>query len=51
VDADPELAELCARMRETGRTSCAILFCEEDVLVESRGPASFAGSARSGVPR
>jgi hypothetical protein len=51
VDADPELAELCARMRETGRTSCAILFCEEDVLVESRGPASVVGTARSGVPR
>lgn len=28
VDADPELAELCARMRESGRCSCAILRCE-----------------------
>ncbi|HSC86925.1 MAG TPA: hypothetical protein VLC09_06625 [Polyangiaceae bacterium] len=34
VDADPELAELCARMRESGRCSCAILFCDQDVLVE-----------------
>lgn len=29
VDADPELSELCARMRETGRCSCAILRCQE----------------------
>jgi hypothetical protein len=34
VDADPELAELCARMRENGRCSCAILFCDQDVMVE-----------------
>ncbi len=36
VDADNELSELCARMRETGRGSCAILFCDDEVLVESR---------------
>ena len=30
VDADEDLADLCARMRETDRTSCAILFCMED---------------------
>ncbi|MEZ4300552.1 MAG: hypothetical protein R3B70_36780 [Polyangiaceae bacterium] len=29
VDADEDLAELCARMRAADRTSCAILFCEE----------------------
>jgi hypothetical protein len=29
VDADPDLAELCARMREAGRGSCAILLAEE----------------------
>lgn len=29
VDADPDLSELCARMRETGRCSCAIFQCEE----------------------
>ena len=26
------LGELCARMRESDRTSCAILFCDEDVF-------------------
>ena len=36
VDADSELSELCARMREKGRGSCAILFCDDEVLVESR---------------
>jgi hypothetical protein len=51
VDADPELADLCARMRETGRSSCAILFCEDDVLVESRRPSSAFGTARSGAAR
>jgi hypothetical protein len=35
VDADEDLAELCARMRETGRSSCTILLCDDDVLVES----------------
>jgi|GEM_PF-729721 len=35
VDSDEELSTLCARMRESGHCSCAILFCEDDVLVES----------------
>ncbi len=35
VDADEDLTELCARMQEKGRTSCSILFCDEDVLVQS----------------
>jgi hypothetical protein len=30
VDADEDLADLCARMRESDRTSCAIVFCTED---------------------
>jgi hypothetical protein len=30
VDADDDLADLCARMRESDRTACAILFVEED---------------------
>ena len=34
VDSDRELSELCARMRETGRSACAILFCESEVFVE-----------------
>ncbi|MBX3185184.1 MAG: hypothetical protein KIT72_16820 [Polyangiaceae bacterium] len=41
VDWDEELPALCARMRETGRSSCSILFCDGEVLVETRpAPAS-----------
>jgi hypothetical protein len=34
VDVDEDLADLCARMRESDRTSCAIIFCEDDVCSE-----------------
>ena len=40
VDADADLALLCGRMRETGRSNCAILFCDDEVFVEERGPTS-----------
>jgi len=30
VDADEDLADLCARMRSTDRTACAILHCDEE---------------------
>lgn len=46
VDADVELVELCSRLRETGRTSCAILFCEDEVLVESRRAGRLAPTSR-----
>ena len=46
VDADEELAELCSRMRETGRSSCAILFCDDDVFVETRPAAPVAAPER-----
>jgi hypothetical protein len=36
VDADGDLAELCARLREAHRGSCAIIFCDGEVLVEER---------------
>ena len=32
VDADDDLADLCARMRAADRTACAILHCDEDEL-------------------
>jgi len=51
VDSDPELAELCARMREAGRGSCAILFCDDEVFVESRRLTPVNGALRSGIPR
>ncbi len=52
VDSDRDLAELCQRMREAGRTSCAIHYCDQDVFVESRrsqppsAPPLRANSAR-----
>jgi hypothetical protein len=39
VDSDKDLAGLCRRMRETGRTACSILFCAGDVFVEQPAPA------------
>jgi len=36
VDADPELPELCARMREAGRCSCGIFLAEEDAFRAAR---------------
>lgn len=38
VDSDEDLAELCGRLREAQRGSCAILFCEGEVLVQSQTP-------------
>lgn len=38
VDYDAELSELCARMREMGRCACTILFCEDDVFVQTPVP-------------
>lgn len=43
VDSDEDLAELCSRMRAVERTSCAILFCDGEVLVQR--PASTASSS------
>jgi hypothetical protein len=45
VDSDPELSELCARMREAGRSACSILFCDGDVYVEPSAQASAPPSA------
>jgi len=49
VDSDGDLSELCARMREAGRSACTILFCDGDVFVEtatqSQRPASPARRA------
>ena len=40
VDSDPQLSELCSRMREAGRSACTILFCDGDVYVEPAAPRS-----------
>jgi hypothetical protein len=45
VDADPELAELCARMREAGRCSCAIFLAEEDSFRAAR--STLGGGPRA----
>ncbi len=39
VDCDEELGELCARMRNSGHSSCAILFCGEQRPSSVRMPA------------
>ena len=36
VDSDSDLADLCGRLREGQRSSCAIVFCEGEVIVEQR---------------
>lgn len=49
VDSDEELSALCSRMREAGRGSCSILYCDGEVLVEqpaSQPPPSERLSAR-----
>jgi hypothetical protein len=51
VDSDEDVAELCARMREAGRTACAIHFCEDDVLVESSRGSATPTPVRSGYLR
>jgi len=51
VDSDPEFSELCTRMRETGRTSCTIVFCETDVFIEAESSSPVAAEvAVSGRP-
>jgi hypothetical protein len=48
VDADADIAELCGRLREAQRSSCAILFCDGEVIVEHRPtPVPADGSART----
>jgi hypothetical protein len=46
VDTDEDIAELCRRMREADKTHCAILFCEDEVIIESR-PLSAPISSRT----
>ena len=45
VDSDTEFSELCARMREAGRSSCTIVFCESDVFVEAEAGTGVVGAA------
>lgn len=47
VDVDDDLADLCARMRESDRHACAILFVDDDSLGSpiSRWPAQASRAA------
>lgn len=45
VDADEDLAALCARLREADRTRCAIVLCEP-CPVSAVPPSRVAHSAR-----
>jgi hypothetical protein len=48
VDADEDLADLCARMRSADRTSCAIVHCEEEETfppMQVRRPSHFPRAA------
>jgi hypothetical protein len=48
VDSDEDIAALCGRLREAQRGSCAILFCDSEVLIQ--GPA-HSGPASDRQPR
>jgi len=47
VDADEDLADLCARMRESDRTACAILYVGDDAFA----PMSPRRTASPSPPR
>jgi len=38
IDADADLAELCARLRSANRRCCAILHCDDAVPVPASAP-------------
>jgi hypothetical protein len=41
VDVDDDLAELCTRLRNSERTSCAILFAGDESTQRARAERSF----------
>ena len=43
VDSDEDLTDLCRRMREMGRSSCAVLYCSGEVFIENAEPSAAAG--------
>ena len=55
VDADEDLVDLCARMRSTDRTACAILHCDDDAVpmppAPRRDPRRFPPDLAAGAPR
>ncbi len=51
VDSDADLATLCGRMREKRRGNCAIVFCDDDVVVDSRRGSQPPPTLRPGALR
>jgi len=47
VDTDDDLGSLCSRMREAGRSSCAIRFCDSDDAVEVPSSRLAGGEVRA----
>ena len=46
VDTDEDLAELCGRMRAADKSHCAILYCDDEVIIEAPPPSSGASRPR-----
>ena len=51
VDSDEDLGDLCSRLRELGRSSCVICFCDHEPMVESRTECAAPGAARVSLGR
>ena len=52
VDADTDLVALCARMQASDSKHCAILYCEDDGLMDERPPVEpAAGPDPYAAPR
>ncbi len=51
VDSDEDLGDLCSRLRELGRSSCVICFCDHEPMVESRTEYASPTVARVSLSR
>ena len=51
VDSDEDLGDLCSRLREVGRSSCVICFCDHEPVVESQAERSALAQARVSLSR
>ena len=49
VDADEDLAELCARLQKGSRSKCTILFCDDDMIIEPTRRSGFGFEQRIGA--
>jgi hypothetical protein len=51
VDSDEDLGDLCSRLRELGRSSCVICYCDREPTVESRAEHPESVVARVSLGR